>query len=192
MPIKREHIVQGNTVEEKLASIESVLRHFSTRLGTKVVGLIPPVVILHGQRVPDDDGRIFAGIMPLNGSVSTVCFSIASFTNRAATVELSITRRDETTTVQKYVCRHNIEVMQPNLQVAIGEILRVNALDPKSMSDILIGALIQPDISSTQRFEQMVDALEALEENPSALQATQEEGRQLQRKQPSRRKIEGD
>jgi len=159
MPILRK-LIKGKTVEEKLDSIEHILTSFRSRLGNKIVGLMPPVVILHNKRVIDGDGRIFAGIMPLNGIVTTVCFSIANYTGKGAIVELSIVRRDSTILLKGFECKREVEVLKPDLPVEVGDILRINAKDPKSISDILIGALIHPAMGETQKQELLLASLE--------------------------------
>ena len=51
-------LVKGETLEQNIDSIDLILQSWAPRLGSYVVGVIPPVPILHRQLRPEDDGTI--------------------------------------------------------------------------------------------------------------------------------------
>jgi hypothetical protein len=161
-------LIRGKTTEQKLDSIDKILQSFQRRLGNKVVGIIPPVPILHSTRTVPEDGLVFAAIIPLNGIVTTLCFSLIMAKRKTETFDITLTRPDGSTHTKGVVCRKPVEVFQPGINVSVGDVVRIMAFNPADISDILIGALIHAEITPQSRDAQMLDRLLELEREQNA------------------------
>ena len=75
--------VKGDTVEEKFASIETTLRHFSPSLQKSGAVLVPPIPIFVRSA---SSGIIFSGVVPYKGTVTAAAIAIGKFIQRPAIV----------------------------------------------------------------------------------------------------------
>ena len=145
-------IIRGDTIEEKFASIEQTLKQFQRRLSTKVIGLLPPVPLLHSQAAPDNAGVFFAAISPVSGICVRVCLRIGIYTVNPIRCRF----RYGTPTmynVYERELRETIEVFPVDMPVHIGDTLEMSVEPPNSIGDILVAVLIVPDIVGQMRQE---------------------------------------
>lgn len=68
----RKEFIRGNTVEEKISSIERVLQRFSRRIHRTVSVVTPPSVISNFVAELPSDKVIFRCIMPCDGVIDCV------------------------------------------------------------------------------------------------------------------------
>lgn len=157
--------VKGVDVKQQMDSIESTLQSFNRRLGKKVVSLMPPIPLLHSCLVPDTHGNIFAGVIPLEGTITAVCFNIGHYKNKSATIEASITRRDGTTYTKGLECKRRNQIFATSIPIEVGDVLRVREVEQDSVEEILLGILIYPTMDIMHKESQMIAQLRALEES---------------------------
>jgi len=152
-------LIRGDTVEEQISSIDRILHSHQGKLGKKIVGLIPPIPIMHSARTIDEDGRIFAAVLPVKGRISTACFSIGKYNKRTAILEASLTHADDSVSAKRFTCRKPVEIFDTDLPVQVGDVLRINAADPTALTDVLVGILLHAELSQATAASQMYEEI---------------------------------
>ena len=85
-------IIRGHTIDEKFASIDKILSKFEKRLGTKVIGVMPPVVLLGSVAQAGRDGSIWLANCPVEGQLVGVSILVGAAEKQDCYVVLSITK----------------------------------------------------------------------------------------------------
>lgn len=160
--------VQGKTSKEQFDAVESTLQSFQRRLGQKVVGIIPPVPIFHTARIADSDGRLFSGIMPFAGTIHTLCVYIGSYSNKTATLEVSLIRSEGMSRTQIFECRRRTQIFHPDYPVEVGDVFRVRELEPNSIADFMLGIALHVAMADSDKMNQLLDQLNQLERKEDA------------------------
>lgn len=159
------NLIQGETIDEKFASLEVILSRFQRRLGNKVVGVMPPMPILHHQDLPRKDGTLFSGICPVDGTVKKICFKIGYYTYDTKDCEISLTIEGENlqTTLKRSI-KKTIEVLVFDQPVFSGNVLNIQVLPADAVRDVLIGVLILPTMQQMVNQKHLLEAVLELEE----------------------------
>ena len=77
-------------VEQRLASIETNLRHFSCRLNKVVKVILPPIPIFANAKLLEIDGVIFRGLIPYRGKLNIGAVWIGKFVKRPLVVSFTL------------------------------------------------------------------------------------------------------
>lgn len=157
--------IRGKTEEERWNSLDRTLKSFEGRLGKKVMGIIPPVVICNSAKAPSEDGTILKSLMPLNGTLITVCFAIGKYENKKATFEVEISRRDGTSESKQFETQRKLEVVEISIPITIGDIITAKQIGGFSVTDIMIGMLIHPEINAAHIEQVMYEQIMKEREN---------------------------
>jgi hypothetical protein len=166
MPRTR-NIIRGNTTADRFRSLENTLRAWEGRLSRTVIGIIPPIPILQSKRIPDDDGRIFAAISPLKGTLRTICFAVGAARNSQIAFDVRLTHKT-TTVVKELICTQQTSSFEMELPLEVADVISIYVRDPQSVEDVLIGMLINASMESSQIEQQtLVRLLELSNESES-------------------------
>jgi hypothetical protein len=169
-----EHkLIRGKTIEEQIASIDKILKSFQNKLGKKVVGIIPPVVLSFEKRALDDDGRILASIIPFDGMLEIIAFHFGTMNTKSTVLDVEINHTDNTTVIHTVKAAQRYEVVVESIPVRVGDRLRIFG-NGKEIGDVLVSVLIHASLNSMKRDVQIVERLRELEEEENALQNEQE------------------
>lgn len=163
-----EHkLVKGDSIEANIDSIDLILQSWSSRLGNYIIGVIPPVPIMHYQKLPDSDGIVFGGILPFKGRIAAAFFSVGKFNKKPLYLKIRILHNG----VQSGVtieCEKPFNFYSPELLVEAGSIIKV-AMEPiNAGEELYIGILVHPDLEYTNRDKQLIEGLKLLEEQQHA------------------------
>lgn len=160
-------LIHGETVEEKLASIEVLLQQFRRRLSTKVIGVVPPVPILHHQQSVGPNGMLFEGIAPFDGTVIRLCLCLSEYASKRPEVHYTIQHTDTTYTLARTVSKE-VEVFNIDVPVSVGDIMRIRIDPVDAVGQALVGLLLHPvnDVVNQEKF--LLDNFLALEEKEDA------------------------
>ena len=155
--------IKGTTFEEYIDSIDLILQSWAPRLGSYVVGVIPPVPILHWQALPEPDGTILKMLLPFSGKITAAYISIGKYNVRPATLDVWSTGSIGFGG-QKFVCDKPLHTYFTNSwQIVAGCLLEATVDPPNAIEDINIGILIHADIEHTHKEQQLLDGLRKLE-----------------------------
>jgi len=69
----RELIIKGNTPEEKLKHVETILRRMFRRLHRVIIGVVPPVPIFGYCDIVPDNGAVFRYVVPVRATLIRAC-----------------------------------------------------------------------------------------------------------------------
>ncbi len=156
-------LIKGETLEEHIDSIDLILQSWAPRLGTNVIGVIPPIPILHRQLLPEVDGTILKMLLPFSGSVVAAYISIGKYNVKPATIDIWTTG-----TIgfggTSIVCDKALHIYFPeSWQVTAGSLLRATVDPPTAIEDINIGVLVHVEIAQAYKERYLVEALRKIE-----------------------------
>lgn len=151
-------IIHGETIEEKLASIEVALRQIARRSGSTVVGLISPVPIIHAQEAPGADGTIFSAIMPVPGVIETLAIGVQVPEKESVLVEITVVTGNRSL-VLKVECKKSIETWPVNYVVAIGDLITIK-VPATYVAGSIVALALHPELKNMKHH--VFQALEEL------------------------------
>jgi hypothetical protein len=160
-----EHpLIRGKTTQEKWQSLEVLLKSFQRRLSTKVITLTPPIPILHAQMRPDEGGKIFAAISPMQGTISALCIYFGIMRKELLLLNISITRGGSGY-MREIECKKRTEIITLSVPIEIGDVVRISAAELDVVEDILIGILLIPDMAVASSEAHLLEAFLQLEKD---------------------------
>ena len=146
--------IKGECVEDCFDSIDLILQSWGPRLGSYIVGIIPPIPILHHQREADSEGCIFAGILPFNGKISKAFLAIGKYKVKPLVLTLSIAS-EIAHKGARIECDKPIIVYSSEITVNAGDVVRVTISPANGGEEFLIGILCHPDIAEGEKEKQL-------------------------------------
>ncbi len=156
-------LVKGETFEENITSIDLILQSWAPRLGSYMVGVIPPVPILHRQLLPEPSGTILKLLLPFSGRIVSAYISIGKYNVRPATVDVWTTGSIGFGG-NKFVCDKPVHTYFPeNWQVVAGCMLEAVVNPPNAIEDINIGILVHIEMEQLYKDRQLLEGLRQLE-----------------------------
>lgn len=158
-------LIRGKTEAEKFASIEKVLQNFRRRLGTKVIGMMPPVVITHEQRPVTKDGLLFRAIMPLYGRLSFGCMYLDTVLDSVLQIELTLSDAHGDHTYVNNITGSTVTVTFEK-PIAPGDIVTLRMRPACEMPYALTSLLVTPNSpTKLQPTEFMLEQFVALDKD---------------------------
>lgn len=165
-------LVYGSTNEEKITSIESVLNSFRRRLSTKVLGMLPPAVVMHHQALPAEDGMLFGGIVPLHSTLMRLCINASG--QKAAACRLHCIHGDAET-IRMFTVDAKPLVLAVDVAIEAGDLVYVYTNVPSTMTNIMIGMLFLPTVmpGQVQQEQFLLDQFLAVEQKEEQQNASE-------------------
>lgn len=147
---------KGNTTEERLASIETTLRHFSRRLVRVAETILPPIPIFARERLLESDGIAFRGIIPYKGSVGLCAVNIGHYVIRPVSAHFKFSNSKGAITTT-FTCQSPITTEYISYVMTEPTVLEVILEPYNAVEDILIAVLTYPELSVTNREQHILD-----------------------------------
>ena len=169
--------VKGRTADEKFKSINATLRHFSRRLETTVVGLVPSAPVFEFIFIPSSDGVVLRRVFPVAGRITKSCIFVAGHEGKGPTVFDALIESNDKTS--RRTVGSSFEVgMEPLLfdldaPVKGGDMWTLSVREPEKIRGIWIGFLYEVDYRALGKEEFAIEQFENLLEGANA---TNEEG----------------
>jgi hypothetical protein len=161
-------IIHGETIEDKFTSLELVLCSFQRRLSTKVIGLLPPVVIMHRQLMPDAGGTFFKGVLPLHGNIVRLCLNVGLASKLGSPCHIHHYNGNVETIANKPIAKHT-EIYTLDMSVQPGDVIELSTDVSAELHDIMFGLLLVPAVVGQMRQEHfLLDQLLQLEAKEDA------------------------
>ena len=158
--------VKGRDTASQIDSIDKVLQQFQRRLGTKVIGVLPPIPLLFSCAKPMADGTIFAAICPVGGMLRNACVYIDKMTGKNIELRFEITSEGVTKSDSRTFTKPVIKITLDEV-IFSGTILRLIAVDPNSVENVLVGIELLPQHSEYVKESYLQEELEAIQTDQS-------------------------
>lgn len=164
--MKQRLVLEGRTTAEKLAHVERILDSFRGRLGKTIVGIIPPVPIMHYCAFPEN-GLIARLLIPISGVIDKAYMRIGHYASREATITVTITSTSSSKSVN-FLCNRHVNQYATRERIQAGDVIEIRG---EGVSDIHIAVAIQPDMKQAVKESYMLEGFMALleEDNGSTI-----------------------
>ncbi|SRR5712691_10472483 len=174
-------LIQGKTLEEKFISLEKILQSFQRRLGTKVMGIIPPVPIFYSQKFPSESGIIFSALIPLSGDIPKAFIRVGNFLAKDPTLTVTVAT-DVASSSAKVILKDAVTTYDLSWKISAGSIIEASIFPVNAVEDIFVAMLINPFLADTQIKSFLLEEFLAME-------ATQDAGIRAESEQVSSERI---
>jgi len=162
-------VIKGETVEEKLDSVEAHLRQMRGSLGTKIFGFIPPVPIFAYCSKPPENGILTKILVPYSCDVGNVFIRVGKYNKKSAVFIVSF-GTDIAESSMRVELKAPVHIYKPVWHFDAGTILTLAVSDPLAVEEIIVGMETFPDIEKGKQEvfvqKQLIEIKES--EEPSA------------------------
>lgn len=152
-------IIKGKNSEEKFKHLETILKRMARRMNEKVVGIMPPSVIFHYVKKPEDDGTVLKCFLP-SGEITKICLAIKKYNTKKA-VRFICNLETKIGTGRQYAFETHQEVLVEDVNLSVEGVsfftLKIDQTDLKNpeleqplIEDIWATALFQFERSESQ------------------------------------------
>lgn len=126
----RKPLIRGNTADEKFASVEKILHSFRRKLGTKIVGVIPPAPMFSYVEQPTKDGVIMSCVFPTSGKITKGAMAVGKYNHNKAVEFICEVSGKHGGANMKFETRKPVSLVDANLSVKPGDLLTVRVAEP--------------------------------------------------------------
>ena len=163
--------IQGNTAEEKFASLERILTVMRRQLGNKIVGLIPPVPVIDECPMATADGILCTKIIPFNGTTKSVALHFGELLDKSSILTLRLRTADVSVSAD-VICDSHDKLVSVEWPIREGNIVEVRVNPWDGVKDVLVGFSVMPDLSYYGKEEQLTERVAQLQEIQDAASGT--------------------
>ena len=155
--------VKGETLEECIDSIDLILQSWSTRLGSYIVGITPPIPILHRCLAPEADGNILKMLLPFSGKIVAAYISIGRYNVRPAIIDIWTSGSIGFGGTQ-ITCDRPVHTYFPDQwNVVAGTLLEATVTPTNAIEDVNMGVLVHMEATQAYRERHLLEELRKLE-----------------------------
>ena len=159
---KVKDFVKGKTVEDKFRSINATLKHFSRRLKSVVVGVVPSSPVYDFVFVPDSDGVITRKIFPASGKIIKSCLYVASRDGKGPTIFTATIDGDAGSMTRRFEVKKIPLIFDLDAPVGAGDRLTLRVEEPEKVRGIWFGFLYEVELRSMTKKTFMIDQFEKM------------------------------
>jgi len=157
-----KEFVRGKTVDEKFEHINATLKHFSKRLRSVVVGVIPASPVYDFVFVPESDGVVLRSIFPVAGRIIKSAIFVGSHDGKGSTVVTATIENNEESRSTKLEVKKVPLIFDLDQTVKAGDRLTLTVDEPEKVRGIWYAFLYEAELRSMTRKTFMVDEFERL------------------------------
>jgi hypothetical protein len=159
---KQKVFVKGGSVDEKLNSIETALRHISRRMSQKVIGMMPVSPVFEFVYAPGPGGILLRIIIPASGRITKMCVYVGRHGEgkNSTTLNAAVSRKG-TLLGQDFIAKSAPLTLDVNIDVKAGDLLTLSAVGGAAR-DIWIGFLYEVGIENLSNQDFMLDQIESM------------------------------
>lgn len=172
----KRNFVRGNTTAEKFTCIEKVLQKFSRRLHKTILGVVPPAPISSYTEDVGEDGLITRFMFPGAGKVTKGCMFVEEYVDKK-TVEFFVQVLGASGGRSfKFSTRKALTIIEPNLDVDVGDRLVITTEVPARAKRIWVGFLYEFAVGDMYKQPLLIGQFEKLIEGGFRDASESEEG----------------
>jgi len=190
--VKRELTIRGNTTEEKLKSVETILSRMSRKMSNKVIGILPASPVFEYAYAPDSEGVVMRRLFPASGKITKVGISFDDKGKKAVkltfSVENSIALRSFSSS---FMIKKMTDVLTVDFEIKAGDKITVQVVpeEDEKVGGIWIGFIYEISLKELSQKEFILEELERMVEEEVNYASQGEETQE--RKVPSESRREG-
>ena len=154
--------VKGNSVEAKFNSINATLKHFSRRLRSVVVGVIPASPVYDFVFVPEPDGVLLRSIFPVAGKIVKSCIFVANRDAKGPTVFVATIENEKGSNSKKFEVRSKPLIFDLDTPVEAGDRLTLTVEEPDKVRGIWFAFLYEAELRSMTQKTFAIDQFERM------------------------------
>lgn len=157
-----KEFVKGKTVEEKFNSINATLKHFSRRLMSVVVGVVPSSPVYNFVFVPASDGVILRTIFPVAGKIVKSAIFVANKETKGPTRFVATIDGEDESTSRTFEVKAKPLIFDLDTPIGAGDRLTLRVEDPESVRGIWYAFLYEAELRSMTKKTFVIDQLEKI------------------------------
>lgn len=158
--------LQGRTLTEKMEHVEKLFRRIIPRLGTKVVGVIPPVPFMYYCAEPEAS-VIAKMLIPVSGVLDMAYIRIDKYDAQSADLSLSVSTGNAKSVVV-VTCNRPAHSFTVNRHIKAGDLIEVLG---EGVHGIHIAFTVQPEMNRATKENYILEGLLALLEDDDGLRS---------------------
>ena len=162
--------LRGKTPDERLNHAEVILSRMRRRLHTKIIGVIPPMMISGFVQTPGPEGALYKSLILVKGKLIRVGLSIDSYATKNTVKFKAEIKNKLGKSVVKFETRRLAHLEQVEVAVEPGDLLSLYVMDertdeqkekdPNIISGIWIGCLLRVTMDDSEIKSRMIEELE--------------------------------
>jgi len=157
-----KEFVKGKTVDEKFNSINATLKHFSRRLMSVVVGVVPSSPVYDFVFVPSSDGVILRTIFPVAGKIVKSAIFVANKETKGPTVFVATFDNESGSISRKFEVKNKPLIFDLDAPIAAGDRLTLRVEEPESVRGIWYAFLYEAELRSMTKKTFVIDQFEKM------------------------------
>ena len=169
-----KEFVKGKTVDEKFKSINATLKHFSRRLMSVVVGVVPSSPVYDFIFIPESDGVVLRTIFPVAGKIVKSCIFVANREGKGPTVFVATIDSAAESVSRRFEVKKAPLIFDLDAPIGAGDRLTLRVEEPEKVRGIWFAFLYEAELRSMTKKTFMIDQFEKMIEED--LDAINKEG----------------
>lgn len=157
-----KEFVRGKTVDEKFERINATLKHFSKRLRSVVVGVIPASPVYDFVFVPESDGIVLRCIFPVAGRIIKSCIFVGNREGKGPTIFTATIENNEDSHSMKLEVKKLPLIFDLDQSVKAGDRLTLTVDEPEKVRGIWYAFLYEAELRSMTQKTFMIDQFEKI------------------------------
>jgi len=163
--VKRELVVRGRNVEEKVKSIETILSRMSRKMSSKVIGILPASPVFDYAYAPDSEGVVMRRLFPASGRITKVGIAFDEKGKKPVKltfdVENNITLRTFSST---FMIKKMADVLGVDFEIKAGDKITVSVVpeEGEKVEGIWIGFIYEIALKDLNQKEFVLGELERM------------------------------
>ena len=165
--MKRDLTVRGRTIEEKLKSVELILRRMSRKMSNKVIGILPASPVFEYAYAPDSEGVVMRRLFPASGRITKVGIAFDNKGKKAVkltfSVENSIALRSFSSS---FMIKKMADILEVDFEIKAGDKITVQVVseEEEKVEGVWIGFIYEIALKDLNQKEFVLEELERMVE----------------------------
>lgn len=155
--------VKGDTPEAKFASIERTLMHFSRRLHKTITAVIPPDLTFGYVNEVPEDGVILRAIFPAGRLLKGFMY-VEQYIDKHPVTFIAEIHSQKGIHAKNFQTRKQLLVIDPDLELEIGDRLIFRVVERANVKGIWIGFLFHIEVKDSVKETFLLDQIDKLSE----------------------------
>jgi len=135
--------LQGDTDQQKINHVETVLSRLLKRPLPSIQVAIPPTLVFQYCHAVEEDGLIGRWICPVNGIIKTVYIFAGQLADKVQPVLTTIVKNGKNLQSVEELYRVGANTFSPGLIITPGGMIELHTTDPLSVFELSVGIFIE-------------------------------------------------
>ena len=154
-------LVKGDSVEQQIQHIDTVLQRMQRRTHKTVVGIIPPNLTFGFVDKPTEDGILLRAIFPAGRLLKGFMY-VEHYADKQPVTFVAEVSGQSGSQTRDFTTRKQLLVIEPDLQLDIGDRLTFKVKEWDKVQGIWIGFLFHIEMKDSVKETYLLDQIDAL------------------------------